>query len=482
MIKLRSHFIALAAAVWLAQSQATQAIGKGLLPGTEVAGRAADSSLMLTVNPYSNVVWATDGQFRANLHTHSTNSDGSYPPAEVIDRYQAAGYGALAITDHDRATWPWSAYGRNPQQVGLVAIAGDELSNDHHALSLFTAYEPHAYTLDQALTRIDGQGGLAALCHPSFHWSILFSAPGARNPMTETLRKVTQGDFTIETGFRTTRTGRGILMGNYSYENPVALNLELLPDNTVRVLLMPPADQGAILDLRSRLANDWGINTRDGQWHRVAATRVGDVVSLYLDGRFMKWATNVTQAFDLQGSFFYVGRDNRTQGLELDGDLDWPRLWNRGLSSNEVFSLWQRALPGQDGGPARDGIVFEFDSQSTPVPTNVRNYYADLFSRHPRLFGIEIVNPSSDFSLDRKLWDLLLTRLMPQRPVWGLANDDMHHEVHLGVGWSVLLAPQLDEASAKQALQNGTYYFSTIRRGGGSEPDRAKTPRIGNRA
>ncbi len=30
--------------------------------------------------------------FKGNLHTHSTNSDGDFPPAEVIDRYCRAGY------------------------------------------------------------------------------------------------------------------------------------------------------------------------------------------------------------------------------------------------------------------------------------------------------------------------------------------------------------------------------------------------------
>ena len=38
--------------------------------------------------------------FKGNLHTHSTNSDGDYPPAEVIDRYYRAGYDFLTLSDH----------------------------------------------------------------------------------------------------------------------------------------------------------------------------------------------------------------------------------------------------------------------------------------------------------------------------------------------------------------------------------------------
>lgn len=39
--------------------------------------------------------------FKANLHTHSTLSDGQFTPAEVKDLYKAQGYSILAITDHN---------------------------------------------------------------------------------------------------------------------------------------------------------------------------------------------------------------------------------------------------------------------------------------------------------------------------------------------------------------------------------------------
>ncbi len=40
----------------------------------------------------------------ANLHTHSTHSDGKFTPAELAAVAKAEGYKALAITDHDTAT------------------------------------------------------------------------------------------------------------------------------------------------------------------------------------------------------------------------------------------------------------------------------------------------------------------------------------------------------------------------------------------
>jgi predicted metal-dependent phosphoesterase TrpH len=38
---------------------------------------------------------------RADLHVHTTHSDGSYTPAEVVDLAQRSGLTAVAITDHD---------------------------------------------------------------------------------------------------------------------------------------------------------------------------------------------------------------------------------------------------------------------------------------------------------------------------------------------------------------------------------------------
>ena len=42
----------------------------------------------------------TFNAYKAALHTHSTNSDGKYTPAEVIDIYREHGYDVLAFTDH----------------------------------------------------------------------------------------------------------------------------------------------------------------------------------------------------------------------------------------------------------------------------------------------------------------------------------------------------------------------------------------------
>ena len=40
----------------------------------------------------------------ANLHNHTTHSDGVYSPEEIVKVAKAEGYSAIAVSDHDTAT------------------------------------------------------------------------------------------------------------------------------------------------------------------------------------------------------------------------------------------------------------------------------------------------------------------------------------------------------------------------------------------
>jgi hypothetical protein len=116
-------------------------------------------------------------------------------------------------------------------------------------------------------------------------------------------------------------------------------------------------------------------------------------------------------------------------------------------------------------------------STRLPAPPAVRSFYLDLYRRHSRLFAIEVATPYAYPRLDLALWDLLLSDLMPTRPVWGLAVDDMHLDTtDFRCGWLVLLPSAFSEPAARQALQSGAYYFSTTL--GFAQPDPSLAPRI----
>jgi predicted metal-dependent phosphoesterase TrpH len=63
---------------------------------------------------------------RADLHTHSSVSDGTEPPAVVIRRGAEAGLDVIALTDHDTVAGQREAAGALP--AGLTLLPGAELS------------------------------------------------------------------------------------------------------------------------------------------------------------------------------------------------------------------------------------------------------------------------------------------------------------------------------------------------------------------
>ncbi|MEX2380956.1 MAG: hypothetical protein WD490_01100 [Opitutales bacterium] len=130
---------------------------------------------IITKNPYDGVVWEDYGQYLGSLHNHTTESDGGNDPAHVIDEYHEAGFKILAISDHNHVTWPWQDYGRDPEELGMVAIVANELSRHHHTNSHFTRYprpfrEASTGDLETSLAEHEELGGFSHLNHPGRYW------------------------------------------------------------------------------------------------------------------------------------------------------------------------------------------------------------------------------------------------------------------------------------------------------------------------
>ncbi len=160
-----------------------------------------NTTLSIVMNPYEDVNWATYEHHMAALHTHTIQSDGYHQPEEVIAAYHSAGFTILAITDHDtvepnvqvgygnvpeegaspypvdpkpenfpaNTTWPWTAYGApTPEELGMVGIQGNELSDRHHMNSLYNDYGVlhRDKDEDEQLFEVAARGGLAFINHP----------------------------------------------------------------------------------------------------------------------------------------------------------------------------------------------------------------------------------------------------------------------------------------------------------------------------
>lgn len=125
---------------------------------------------------------------RGSLHTHTTVSDGSHPPAEAVDlyarvaqspRHPAMNYHFLALTDHTTGTTQ-AAYAEPPSTEAFTVLMGREDSFGPHIVGVgcpmtfgedIIGKPGDAYTLEdhqRVIDRIADEGGMAILAHP--HW------------------------------------------------------------------------------------------------------------------------------------------------------------------------------------------------------------------------------------------------------------------------------------------------------------------------
>jgi len=66
----------------------------------------------------------------ADLHVHSFASDGTDPPARVVERAAAAGLAAMALTDHDTTAGLREAIEAG-RRCGIEVVPGIEISTEH---------------------------------------------------------------------------------------------------------------------------------------------------------------------------------------------------------------------------------------------------------------------------------------------------------------------------------------------------------------
>ena len=152
---------------------------------------------LLFKNPYKNIDWASVNQYKSNMHTHTTQSNDpieEFTTANVVDKYHAAGYKILALSDHDYCTYPWNLFpqfmsdvpARDPEALGLLAVPSNELSKDNtnswsertggqfnHHNDFFTGRQGQEFaSLQESYAYTYALGGMQIINHPGQYWSI----------------------------------------------------------------------------------------------------------------------------------------------------------------------------------------------------------------------------------------------------------------------------------------------------------------------
>lgn len=90
-------------------------------------------------------------QFRADIHCHSTHSDGTFSPSELLELAQKANLTGFAITDHD-AISAYPEVENRAKELGIQLLTGVELStvhNDFQVHILGYAFDPKSSALQE---------------------------------------------------------------------------------------------------------------------------------------------------------------------------------------------------------------------------------------------------------------------------------------------------------------------------------------------
>jgi hypothetical protein len=113
--------------------------------------------------------------YRANLHSHTRESDGPLTPAQTADAYRRAGYHILAITDHYRCIDV-----RGLSGTGLTVLRGIEYHPvcpgwdvPYHLVGLnvpagFAFAERNPPDAARCIAEVAAAGGLTVLAHPAW--------------------------------------------------------------------------------------------------------------------------------------------------------------------------------------------------------------------------------------------------------------------------------------------------------------------------
>lgn len=110
---------------------------------------------------------------KADLHIHTTYSDGTATVAQVLARVAASDLDVIAITDHDSIAGAHEA-ARLARDFGVEVIVGEEVSTrEGHLLALFIEdFLPPGRPAAETIAAVHAQGGLCIAPHP-YDWAVV---------------------------------------------------------------------------------------------------------------------------------------------------------------------------------------------------------------------------------------------------------------------------------------------------------------------
>jgi len=120
------------------------------------------------------------------------------------------------------------------------------------------------------------------------------------------------------------------------------------------------------------------------------------------------------------------------------------------------------------------GQYWSIDNTYSETQKDGPGWHATNFKTYPSLVGLEVYNQGNRRPNDRILWDQILERTMPKRPVFGYSGDDTHNDEQLFRNYNYMLMEDLTTDKLKDAMRKGETYFCYEPKGSGE----GKAPRI----
>ncbi|MBR2868717.1 MAG: hypothetical protein IKB88_06615 [Clostridia bacterium] len=313
-----------------------------LLTSVPVAFAGTDVDYAIT-SPYSSIDFGTVNYYKADLHSHTTFSDGHETLPAMTERHYELGFDIYAITDHGTNSYGYTTQTFNDPLKLISWIKNGAVYNDVLAVNGKTSdgidyrVDTDAATKDEYyIETIDGKDG---------HKMMRVPYGNEQNPTSFNNAHVNSWFVDY---------GNGVLGGTSNYESPIA-----------------------------------------------AVDKLGGLTVINHPGEY-------TNARD---------EDEQENAYNLDD----------------------------------------------PVYNYKITKFAKLLSEYNTCLGIDI-NSKGDgrTRYDRKLWDILLQKLVPHgRNVYAIATTDAHNLGIVDSGYTVMLMNDLTSADLKKAMENGQFFAAS---------------------
>lgn len=287
---------------------------------------------------YANVDWNTYKQYKTDLHSHTTASDGSSTKKETIEKHYDYGFDILAVTDHGTIDYGWD----DPSLSKVIKVA--------------------------------------------------MSAKKGKTPI-EVLSSEGQ-----------TSDGKNYTYDGDSYteydENGIAQN---------SMLRVPFGNEQNPTSFNNAHVCSWFVDYGNG-----------------IVGGTSDYETPIKKVDEL-GGLSVINHPGEYTGARHSANYD------------EAYNL--------------DNVKYKY----------IVNKFANLLTEYQSCLGIDINSKGDNRTrYDRKLWDILLQKVIPTgRNVYGIATSDSHNVGIINSGYTLMCMPEKNVTALRTAMEDGAFFAAS---------------------